>query len=84
MQNLEVKETIQKIKKTKFEIKKELEESIANGKRNENANMLEKVNKCTTNEDAVKVIQEFENVIQNKKPRYRMVSLLSRPNILKV
>ena len=84
MQNLEVKETIQKIKKTKFEIKKELEESIANGKRNENADMLEKVNKCTTNEDAVKVIQEFENVIQNKKPRYRMVSLLSRPNILKV
>ena len=84
MQNLEVKETIQKIKKTKFEIKKELEESIANGKRNENANMLEKVNKCTTNEHAVKVIQEFENVIQNKKTRYRFVSLLSRPNILKV
>ena len=84
MQNLEVKGTIQKIKKTKSEIKKELEESIANGKRNENADMLEKVNKCTTNEDAVKVIQEFENVIQNKKPRYRMVSLLSRPNILKV
>ena len=78
MQNLEVKETIQKIKKTKFEIKKELEESI------ENANMLEKVNKCTTNEHAVKVIQEFENVIQNKKTRYRLVSLLSRPNILKV
>ena len=84
MQNLEVKETIHKIKKTKFEIKKELEESIANGKRNENANMLEKVNKCTTNEHAVKVIEEFENVIQNKKTRYRLVSLLSRPNILKV
>ena len=68
MQNLEVKETIQKIKKTKSEIKKALEESIANGKRNENANMLEKVNKCTTNEDAVKVIQEFEKLSRTKKP----------------
>ena len=67
MQNLEVKDTIQKIKKFKSGIKKELEESIANGKRNENANMLEKVNKCTTNEDAVKVIQEFEKLSRTKK-----------------
>ena len=67
MQNLEVKDTILKIKKTKTEIKKELEDSIVNGKKNENANMQERVNKCNTNEDAVKVVQEFEQIIQNKK-----------------
>ena len=67
MQNLEVKDTILKIKKTKTEIKKELEDSIVNGKKNENANMQERVNKCNKNEDAVKVVQEFEQIIQNKK-----------------
>ena len=67
MQNLNVKETIQKIKKTKDEIKKELEESIAKSRQNENADMQEKVNGCKTNEDAVKAIQEFEEIIQNKK-----------------
>ena len=67
IQNLEVKDTIQKIKKTKSETKKELEESTANGKRNENADMQEKVSECTANEDALKVIQEFEDIIKNKK-----------------
>ena len=43
MQNQEMKDTIQKIKKNKFEIKKEAEESIANGRRNENAYMQDKV-----------------------------------------
>ena len=62
MWNLDVKETIQKIKKTKSEIKKKLEESIANSKKNENGDMQEKVNVCTTNENAVKVIQEFEDI----------------------
>ena len=56
MQNLEVKDTIHKIKKTKSEIKKELEESIAKSGRNENADMQEKVDGCRTNEDAVKAI----------------------------
>ena len=57
MQNLDVKDSIQKIKKTKFEIKKELEESISNGKKNENTDIQEKVSNCTVNEeDAVKVI----------------------------
>ena len=61
MQNLDVKDTIQKIKKTKSEIKKELKESIANSKRNENADVHEKANICIANkEDAVEVIQEFE------------------------
>ena len=44
MRNLDIKDTIQKIKKNKSEIKKELEEeSITSGKRNENTNMQEKV-----------------------------------------
>ena len=67
MQNLEVKETIKTIRKTKSEIKKELEESIASSKRNEKVDMQEKVNGCTTNKDAVKAIQEFEQIIKNRK-----------------
>ena len=39
MQNLEVKDAILTTKKTKSEIKKELEDSIANGKKNENADI---------------------------------------------
>ena len=61
MQNLDVKDAIQKIKKTKSEIKKELEESISNGKSNEHTGMQKEVNNCTENEeDAIKTIQEFE------------------------
>ena len=68
MQNLEVKDAIQKIKKTKSQIKKELEESIANGKRNENTDTQEKAENCTANkEDGKKAIQEFEKTIKNKK-----------------
>ena len=68
MQNLEVKYTIQKIKETKYEIKKELEELIANGKRNEHTDMEEQPENGTTNEeDAAKAIQEFEEIIKNKK-----------------
>ena len=67
MQNLDVKDTIKKIKKTKSETKKELEVSISNG-RNDNTDMKEKVDDCTANEeDAVKVSQEFEEIIKNKK-----------------
>ena len=56
MQNLDVKNTIQKIKKKK-NLKKELKESITKGKRNKNTDKQGKVNKCTTNEeDAVKVV----------------------------
>ena len=68
MQNLEVKDKILKIKKTKTE-KKELEDSINNGTKNENADMQDKVNRCISNEDAIKVIQDFEQIIQNKKSR---------------
>ena len=55
------------IKKTKSEIKRKLEESIVNGKRNKNADMQQKVNVCITSEDALKVIQELEQIIKNKK-----------------
>ena len=67
MQNLDVEETIQKNRKTKFEIKKELEESKTNGKSNENIEMQEKVNNVITSEDAAKIVQEFEQIIKNKK-----------------
>ena len=44
LQNLEVKDTVIKIIKTKTEIKKELEDSIINGRKNEDADMQDKVN----------------------------------------
>ena len=67
MQNLEVKDTTLKIKKTKTEIKKELEDSVINGRKNENTDMQDKVNGCTSCEDAINVIQVFEQIIQDKK-----------------
>ena len=56
MQNSDVEEAIQKNRKIKLEIKKELEESIKNGKSNKNTEMLEKVNNITTREDTAKVV----------------------------
>ena len=68
MQNLEVKEAILMTKKTKSEIKKELEDSIANGKKNENTDIEEIVNNCMeSKEDPAKVIHEFEEIIKNRK-----------------
>ena len=55
-----------KNKKTKLEIRKELEELRINRKRKENTEMLEKVNNVATGEDAAKVAQEFEQTIKNK------------------
>ena len=78
MQNLDVKDTNQNIKKPNPEIKKELEESINNGKRNENTDMQEKVNNCATNEDAVKVVQEFEEIIRNIRVILYMIGLSLR------
>ena len=62
-----MKDTILKINKTNTEIKRELEDLIVNGKRNEKADMQVKVNGCITNEDAVKAVQEFKKIIQKKK-----------------
>ena len=68
MQNLEVKDAILMTKKTKFEIKKELEDSISNSKKNENKDIEEMANNCTeSEEDAAKVIHEFEEITKNKK-----------------
>ena len=68
MQNLEVKDAILTTKKTKSEIKKELEDSIANGKKSEKTDIEEMANNCTESEgDAAKFIHEFEEIIKNKK-----------------
>ena len=67
MQNLDVEETIQKNRKTKFETKKELEKSITNRESNENIETQEKDNNAITSEDAAKVVKEFEQIIKNKK-----------------
>ena len=83
MQNLHIEEAIQKNRKTKLEIKKELNESIINGKSNKNKEILEKVNDITTSENVMKVVQEFEKVIMNKKKQH-MADLPSRTNISKV
>ena len=54
-------------RKNKSESKKELEESIINGKENENTDIQEKVNNLATNEDAAKLLQEVEKIINSKK-----------------
>ena len=46
---------------------RKLEESIANGGKNENADIQQKINGCIPSEDTVKVIQVFEQLIKNKK-----------------
>ena len=68
MQNLYVEEAIQKNRKSKLERKKELEELITNGKSNETTEEIqEKVSIVTTSEDSMKVVEEFEQIIKNKK-----------------
>ena len=64
MQNLDA-EDIQKNRKTKLE--KELEQSITNGTSNKNTKVQEKVGNVATSKDAAKVVQEFEQIIKNKK-----------------
>ena len=60
-----LKKDIQKNRKTKLE--KELEQSITNGMSNKNTEVQEKVGNVTTSKDAAKVVQEFEQIIKNKK-----------------
>ena len=68
MQNLEVKDAILTTKKTKSEIKKELEDSLASSKKNENADIEETANNYTeSKEGAAKAISKFEEIIKNKK-----------------
>ena len=68
MQNLEVRDAILTTKKTKSKIKKELEDSITNGKKNKNTDIEEMVNNCMESQkNAAKVIHKFEETIKNKK-----------------
>ena len=68
MQDLEVKDAILAINKNKIRIKKELEYSIANGKKNENMDIDQMAKKFTESEkDAAKVIHEFGEIIRNMK-----------------
>ena len=68
MQSVEVKDAILTTKKTKSEMKKELEDSIANGKKNKNTDIDQMATNCTeSKEDAAKVIDEVEEIIWNKK-----------------
>ena len=63
-----MKDTILTTIKTKSEIKRELEDSIANSRKNKNTDIQQMVENCTASEeDATKVIQEFEEIIRNKK-----------------
>ena len=61
MQNLEVKEAILTTKKTKSEIKKDLEDSIANGKKNENIDIEEMANNCMESEEDKNYSQIWRN-----------------------
>ena len=62
-----MKDAILTTKKTKSEIKKELEDSIANGKKNENTDIEQMAKNCTKSEEnATKIIHEFEEIIKNK------------------
>ena len=63
-----MKEAILTTKKTKSEIKKELEDSIANSKNNENTDIEKMTKNCMESEEnAAKVIHEFEEIIKNKR-----------------
>ena len=63
-----MKDGILTTKKTKSENKNELEDSIANNKKNENTDIEEMANNRMENqEDAAKVVHEFEEIIKNKK-----------------
>ena len=54
--------------KIKPEIEKELEDSIANGNKNENTDIEEMAKYCTeSKEDAAEVIHKLEGIIRNKK-----------------
>ena len=68
MMNLEVKDAILTTKKTKPEVKKELEDSIAHGNKNENTDIEQMAKDCTeSEEDAAKITHKLEEIIRNKK-----------------
>ena len=68
MSTLDAEEAILMTKEAKSEIKKDLEDSVANGKKNENTDIDEMANNCMeSKEDAAKITHEFEEIIKNKK-----------------
>ena len=60
-----MKDALLVTKRTKSEVKKELKDFTANGKKNEKTDIEEMTKNCT--EDAAKVIYKFEEIIKNKK-----------------
>ena len=66
-QNLEVKDAILTTKKTKSEIKKELEDSIVNGKKNKNTDIEEMVNNCGESEVQQKLFTNLKKLLGTKK-----------------
>ena len=63
-----MKDAILATKETESEIKKELEDSIANGRNNENTDIEQTAkNRTESEEDAAKVIRKFEEIIRNKR-----------------
>ena len=66
MKNLEVDGNVKKLKKTKEEIKKQLEESIMSDD-NMNIDMQKSARKVKSSEEAAAVIQEMGKIIRSKR-----------------
>ena len=80
-----MKDAVLTTEKTKSEIKKELEDTIANANKNENTDMEQMAKNCTASEeDAVKIIHKLEEIIRNKKKWHSMASLLPKKYISEV
>ena len=73
MQNLDVNKTNPKNKKIKYEIKKDLEESIMHGERKENIKIKKKVNNVITSEsdisDIIWLAYHQRQIFQNLKKK---------------
>ena len=73
-------ESTKKLQKTK-EIKKELEELIGDNEIHDNIEIKEKLKMTQRPEDAVKVIQEFKEIIRNNKKRHCFIDIKRMYNI---
>ena len=62
-----MKDAILTTKKTKSEIKKELEDSIVNGKKNKNTDIEEMVNNCGESEVQQKLFTNLKKLLGTKK-----------------
>ena len=66
MQHLEVGKAAKNVRKTKEKTKKDLEDSILEGEKQENEELEEKSGKVEKSKDTVAVIREFEDIIKSK------------------